>query len=856
MFRKIKKKPVNVSTKRNLDDTADPGTASISSAEQQDPSTASASQILMQKKKQHSGPTMGAGIRAATTTSSNRTTLSSSEPSSTANRTTVRVQKRPRTTGLGFGGEGVGFVNQNIPISDTSRDTSSHTNRYDANSLSQLRQQQDVFQPQQVTPDDWNPPEQPSQPPPPASGVINQDAASGGWNENPAPFFKANNDDNDDEDDFGRNFIPIDENPYTIQGEVLNGDDAMVYGTNDTDPSGHETTRPAGPTMDSVVGRVGGGGGSSGGPSDTESRPVAGGLGSSGTIKPNLYSHQASSNATPSLTLQDVHQHFSQTQERLKIQADALEKALIRREEAKLEAKGQVEKHRQDIKSTGSSLEFYQAWRRDLIAFVGALREITKALPEMQIAWHELEQDMAGIQKWRDWEDDTVTVLDRYNLLQSVVGRQPDTSKEVFTGQHGGVDEFGRDIVSQKQRILQQRRLERRRIRKEAVIESGVKNKMGSESGHEVSVPPHLDTDYSYPTGYPVLIGPTEMETFRERNKALEEALKVTLDSLYQEYTSLPQLFELFAQWKRSFPVEYKECFASLTLADLATVLIQVELLSLNDPLNESGGHDEAKWITTICRFYDCEKQIADSGSSGKGPEIKLFDKESIERLVSKAVLPTLQDLLSRKRTYNLLSARQSKALSAFLSNAQRLLPFNHPVLRILHKVVVDYIQQALQELSIPLIHTQTAVMERLDQFQDPDEKELFGQTIHDATIGQIERVKKIMLNLFDCWAKVLPSESGFHVVILHFMSSTVVPLLSALQTWYWPSLAESPADVFAQLWREVQKYDWLERPESSLHGTVLNATASAFRVDQTDKGPGDELMGDLASDPILQQAS
>mmetsp|Transcript_4263 Transcript_4263/g.8731 ORF Transcript_4263/g.8731 Transcript_4263/m.8731 type:complete len:848 (-) Transcript_4263:146-2689(-) len=847
MFRKIKKKPVNVPTKRSLDDTAESETPSTS-AEQQDPITTSASQIFMQKKKQRSGPTMGAGIRAATTFS-NRP--SSSEPASTVNRTTVRVQKRPRSTGLGFGGSvggGVGFVNQNTPISDnTSRDTSSQTNRYDANSLSQLRQQQDVFQPQQVTPDDWNPPQQSQSLLP--GGVINQDTGSGGWNENSAQFFKANDNTNDDEDDFGRNFIPIDENPDSIQGEVLNGDEAMVYAAKDSDANRSEAHKPAGPTMDSVVGRFGGGGG---GPLDRESGPRGGGT-TSGTFKPNLYSHQTSPNANLSLTFQDVHQHFSQTQERLKIQADALEKALIRREEAKLEAKGQVEKHRQDIKSTGSSLEFYQAWRRDLIAFVGALREITKALPEMQTAWHELEQDMAGIQKWKDWEDDTVGVLARYNLLQSVVGRQPDTLKEVLTGQHGGVDEFGRDIVSQKERILLQRRLERRKTRKEAVVESGVKNKMGSESGHEVSVPPHLDTDYAYPTGYPVLAGPTEMETFRERNKALQEALKVALDSLYQEYTSLQQLFELFAQWKRSFPAEYKECYASLTLADLATVLIQVELLSLNDPLNESGGHDEAKWITTVCRFYDCEKQRADDCA---GPEIKLFDKESIERLVSKAVLPTLQDLLSQKRTYNLLSARQSKALSAFLSNAQRLLPRDHPVLRILHKVVVDYIQQALQELSVPLIYKQTAVMERLDKVQDPEEKELFGQTVHDATIGQIERVKKIMLNLIDCWAKLLPSESGFPVVILQFMSSKVVPLLSALQTWHWPSLAESPADVFAQLWREVQKYDWLDRPESALHGTVLKATAAAFRVDAADKGPGDELMGDLASDPIIQQAS
>jgi hypothetical protein len=557
------------------------------------------------------------------------------------------------------------------------------------------------------------------------------------------------------------------------------------------------------------------------------------------------------------LTLHQVHQQFARTQERLQQQADELEKSLIRRHEAQEEAQEQVNKHSQELKKTGSSLEFYQSWRRDLISFVGALREITKALPQMQTAWHELEQDMAGIQKWIDWEDDTVAVLAKYNLLQSTAGRQPLFSSDLLEDSESTtVDEFGRDIVSQKQRVLQQRRVERRRIRKEAVVENGIKHKIGSAANSDDSIiPPHLNSEYAYPTGYPVLTDPSEMESFRERNKSLQHALKVVLEGLYEEYTSLQQLFELFAQWKRSFPVEYKECYASLTLADLATVLILVELLSLNDPLNESGGHNEAKWITSVCRHYDCTTLSESHSVKDDASAVKLFDKESIERLVSKAVLPTLQDLLSEKRTYNLLSARQGKALSTFFMNAKRLLPQDHVILRMLYRVVVDYISNALQDVSLPLIVQQSVTIERLEQVTDPEEKELLGQSIHDATIGQIERVKKITLNLLDCWAKILPVDCGLPSVILDFVASKVVPLLSALQNWHWPTLAESPADIFLQLWQEIQKYDWLDRPENIIHSTVLRATAEAFQSDPSTK-TANPTMEDLASDPILQQAS
>ena len=822
MFRKIKKKPSGtLASKRQLDDDDD------DEQQQEDPMPASTDSLALNTKKARR---VTKGLRAGTTTTTGG--LMTADP--TTDRTTVLRSAPPR----GAYGGAPQWPSRVRPMDTTNDDDDDDTavasnnnnnnitmNRYDPAALYELRQAQQTAVPQVTPPDDWN----------------NNNANIAGRTNNDKGNPKTTMDD-DDEDVFGmgRNFIPIDESADSIRATVLAGDDALAYADadEDDDPS-------ASRNLDAVLGNLR----QQRSVDDTPQPPPAS---STSLLDAELL------DTMPSLTLQDVHQQFSRTQERLQQQAAALEKSLLRRSAARQDAAAQVQTHQRDLQSTGSSLEFYQRWRRDLIAFVGALREITKALPDMQNAWHELEQDMAGMQKWRDWEDDTFAVLTRYRLLQSVVGRQPMLTADLLLEEAGpAVDEFGRDVVSQKQRILQQRRIERRKIRKEAVLESGVKPKMGAESSSDGSVSPHLNNNYAYPTGYPVLASPSEMESFRERNTALQHALNVVLDGLYEEYTSLQQLFELFAQWKRSFPAEYKECYASLTLADLATVLILVELLSLNDPLNESGGHDEAKWITTVCRHYEGDGANQNTMVDSDTTCVKLFDKESIERLVSKAVLPTLQDMLTEKRTYNLLSARQSKALSGFFTNANRLLPQDHPVLRMLYKVVVDYIEQSLQDLSIPLIVQEKTVLDRLAQIEDPEEKELLGQTIHDATMAQIERVKKIMLNLFDCWATILPADCGLPSVILQFMASKVVPLLSALQSWYWPSLAESPADIFLQLWQEVQKYDWLDRPENMIYSTVLKATAEAFRVDPAAKDESDDTaMDDLASDPIIQKVN
>jgi hypothetical protein len=809
MFRKIKKKPVATATKRSRpadEESAEAtdGTSPLMDAEVEGLAGPSNINILLQKKKQRRAPK--AGIRSTTSTAIREDKTVEADES----RTTVMrgAQKRPRTFGVGFGGGSVIEEQSPMPINNVSE------GRYDAASLSQLTEQQPI-QPVEGRADTVDTSD--------FVGMSGQIARN--FNPNTVT---------------GGDFIPMNNSmkDFSSEGAVLAGDEAIAFANGE---GNLQKTANNGRTMDSVVGGMG--------PSIgmTSKEEVPG--------RNTGFFSAAALPTTASLSLSDVHRQFSQTQERLQRQAEELEKSLKRRHEAQEELQGQVEKHRGDLKSTGSSLEFYQSWRRDLIAFVGALREITKALPDLQSAWHDLEQDMAAMQKWRDWEDDTVAVLTRYQLVNSVVGRQPIISAELLTEGVMETDEFGRDVLSQKQRILQQRRQQRRQVQRQAIIEKGNRQRSGSVAGSEdLSVPPHLNHDFAYPSGYPVLNGPADIESFRERNKALQHAMRIVLNNLYDEYKSLQQLFELFAQWKRSFPAEYTECFASLTLADLATVLIQVELLSLNDPWNDSGGHDETKWITAVCRHYDCGSDQHD-GAVRNGQELLLFDKESIERLVTKAVLPTIQDLLSEKRTYNLLSARQSRSLSKFLSHAQKLLTYDHPVLRMLQKVVVDYIKQALDDFSIPLVIRQNEAIERYNELKDLDEKELLGQTIHDATIGQIERVKKIVLNLLDHWADVLPPESGFPSVLLDFVSSKVVPLMSALQNWYWPSLSESPSDVFRQLWKEIQKYDWLDRPENMLYSTVLRATASAFHVDQDD-GMAAMDTADLASDPVIQQCS
>lgn len=478
--------------------------------------------------------------------------------------------------------------------------------------------------------------------------------------------------------------------------------------------------------------------------------------------------------------------NISQTLALLQKQREDLERALHLREAEALQTK--VELHRQegDLDQSGRSLEYYQGLREILASWVGALRELSGKVMPIQEALHDLEADVAASDRWRDWENDTISVLHRAGQLDQVLGRQPPSTifDKIMT-----VDEFGRDIKSQHA-MKREKRFRHRQL----IQQQRHETVRGDESD--------------------ALVSEEEQEGFRERHISLQRALKVAMDDLDDSYTKLQNLVGVFGEWYKLNPEEYEQCFASLSLGDLASVLVQADLCSLNDPWNESEGYNEAKWISV---------------AHGAGAA-EALGQAGLARIVEKAVIPALTDLFARSG-YNLMSSRQARSLSAFYLHIQTLFPDkNSAILSKIRHQITNYMQAQLHDISVaivfnPLVLPSVAVLTKDEELRE---------AIHAATVGQMHRLGKIALQLLKHWSPILSVDDSddFIGMVLDFISNKFLFLLSSLHGVEQASqFAATPADVFGGVWNAVKATGWLERPEWMIQASPICAAAIAYGI-------------------------
>lgn len=463
-----------------------------------------------------------------------------------------------------------------------------------------------------------------------------------------------------------------------------------------------------------------------------------------------------------------------------------------------------VQRHETDLSEAGSALEFYQKWRNDLIEWVGAMRELRTKVEPILVALHELEGEKSALQRWQEWENDTIAVLQEHGVLEQVIGRQPPPTA-IAPVIEATVDEFGRDVKSQHVMRREKRRNHRRQIhqQRQSGLSDGclIDDHDSNNRTVVISNPDFIRGDES-----DAFVSDGEKETFRERDKALRKALAVAMDDLREEYTSLQNLVNLFEEWRSAYPGEYKQCFASLSLADLAGILVQAELCALNDPWNESGGYNEAKWTAVVHLALE------------KGT----LDQAAVERLLQKWVFPTIADLLD-KTGINLTSSRQTRSLSEFVSYIQKLVPLDSPVWRKVHKLLTAYVAQSLADMAIPIVG-KTAHSPRL-----PIQREELDEARYAATQGQLHRLKKTLENLLVYWAPIMQNYPQFCDLILHFISNKFLFLLSSLKGTDQDGLAETPAEVFRAVFQSLSKVGWLDSPECILQAAPIRAAAAVY---------------------------
>jgi hypothetical protein len=442
----------------------------------------------------------------------------------------------------------------------------------------------------------------------------------------------------------------------------------------------------------------------------------------------------------------------------------------------------ELQRYENDLISAGQAHEFFQQVRHRLTNWAGALRDLAAKIIPLADAFFDLQAEVAALNRWNDWEDDIASVLHENGCLQRVLGRQPAPSVVDGSQTSMVVDEFGRSAQSQFALNRDKRYRRRQNIRDQRTVSS-----RGDESD--------------------AFLSDSEQECFRERHVALQKAMDVALEELDKEYTKLQNLFDEFEKMHNAYPEEYNQCFMGLSLADLASVLVRVELCALNDPWNESHGYNEGKWTSVI-------RAAKQSG---------LLDQAATDRLIEKAVLPVVSSLID-KGGINLSSERQIKSLGVFFSNVQHVVLPESEVLERIRRALVSYVKLTLKDIAIAVVK-QPSIMPDSDVLRD---------AWQGAIVGQMHRLKKVATNLILYWAPFFQSRLTFAEVLVDFIGTKFIFLLSSLHGFDQPRFSPSPADVFHEVWQALQTTDWLVRQDFLLSAAPIRAAHAVYGTGQS----------------------
>ena len=477
----------------------------------------------------------------------------------------------------------------------------------------------------------------------------------------------------------------------------------------------------------------------------------------------------------------------------------------IRRRQQELSHATALDHHETQVQAAGTQWEYVQHVRnRFLCAWVGAMQEVQPKIQAVLLdpngSLCTIQGEWAKVQEQVEWERDVIlAVLQEKGLVEQVLmgggggdGQQQQHMPAVAAIQQ--VDEFGRDVQSQHVLRRDKRRARRRRIRAERPVTTG-----------NVEEDPDLSDE--------------EQAQLQERHAALRAAASVAWNELDTEYTRLDGLIDVFSEWYAKYPKEYEQCYASLSLADLASVLVQTELCQAylwsaagaaqSDEENETG----FCWVATI------EKAVSSH----------VMDAAGVDRLVEKAILPVVDGLCQQKGIH-LISKRQVGALGRLLKAVESIGDTSSPAkgLVSLRRKVEMYIQERLDEVSVAILVPSATTRQSSPGNDETDE------AVNQATIGQLCRMEMIVSNVVNCLVLTEDVSLNLAKPMLDFVSQKFLFALSSLlrdqsREHGRVSPPSAPVAVLHRLHDALLPTGWLDQPELLLQSAPLRAAMAAY---------------------------
>jgi hypothetical protein len=520
-----------------------------------------------------------------------------------------------------------------------------------------------------------------------------------------------------------------------------------------------------------------------------------------------------SSSSIPTLDI--LRQQLHSTLENLQLQQEDLTNATMRRQAELAQTQSDAKRYQLAVQESGTALDQYQQLRHDLAIWVGGLRDLStlKVQPILDAVQELLrQQHTLGLKNWQEWQDDVASSLRDAQLLDQVLGRQPQQQQQpgvlplTSSSDVVVVDEFGRDVQSQDLRLRE------KRYRQRVVQEESTSTSTSMSSCIFISV--------------------AERRDYRERYHALKEALRVALGELEDEYTSLEQLTKVFLGWKTCHAEEYRQCYASLSLGDLAAVLVKVDMcrstwLSAmledddDDEISNNDHGDQTKLEGLFSWVSHMEIMEQDLREGDEGPIPRVLEKSLVPFLVALLDDPSSVYCWASPAKSRLLSQCITRVMGLFQkkrNNNNNSTPHHEAVVLLLQKALQKSIQKALESMTISIVKPGVKM--------DHDDEQV-AHALSSAKQGQVQCIQQLLLHILTDVVPVTDQNDNDYIeAILDFLSSKFLFLLSSLSS-------DQASTLFSPIWKALHATqhgrDWLMSPTWMLQAAPIRGAAVAY---------------------------
>lgn len=317
-----------------------------------------------------------------------------------------------------------------------------------------------------------------------------------------------------------------------------------------------------------------------------------------------------------------------------------------------------------------------------------------------------------------------------------------------------------------------------------------------------------------------------ERRDYRERYLALKEALRVALEELEDEYTSFEELAKVFLGWKTSHAEEYRQCYASLSLGDLAAVLVKVELCRSTwlSAMMEDDDGDETSSNDHHAELDGLVSWVSHLGIMEQ--DLREGDDGPIPRVLEKSLVPFLIALLDDpSSTYCWASPTKSRLLSQCITRVMGLFQTKkknnapHETVRLLQKALQKSTKKALESMTISIVKPRVK--------PDDHDDEQVVHALVSAKQGQVQCLQQLLLHILTYIVPVTdPNDNEYIEAILDFLSSKFLFLLSSLSS-------DQASTLFSPIWKALhatqQSRDWLLSPMWMLQAMPIRGAAVAY---------------------------